>query len=299
MLCLGRPLSASAGSRTALIKELRAMTQAPMKKCVEALKKSDGDLNLAIDELRKSGLATAQKKASRDALEGAVAVSSGPLGLAIIELNSETDFVARNTTFQSLAASIAHTANLTTFQRDSPHRGEAPELDVALLGSADLTGEAKAVPVSEAIGVAVGTLGENLVLRRACVLAAPPGGGVACSYVHNAYAPDIGRTAAAIALRSDAADADALRELGNRLAMHVMAASPLYLSREAVPQAVMDKEAEILREQVGAVGVVIRELPVNVVCGSCGGSSGDCGGRPGRPIPSPLFLWAGALRGQA
>ena len=246
LLRLARPLSTSAGSRTALIKELRARTAAPMKKCVDALNKTGGDLEEAIAELRKAGLATAQKKASRGAHEGAVAVASEPHGLAVVELNSETDFVARNSTFQSLVASIARTAVLGA----SDSKGG--ELDLAALSSAELVGEA--APVSEAIGVAVGQLGENLVLRRACVLVTPPAGGVVCSYVHNTYAPGIGRTAAAVALRSDASDPDALRALGERIAMHITAASPMYLSREEVPEEAKQKEATILREQAKGSG---------------------------------------------
>jgi len=216
-----------------------------MKKCVEALDKASGDIDEAIAELRKIGLASAQKKASRGANEGAVAIATGECTLAIVELNSETDFVARNDTFQALATSVARTALDSAVDASG---GAGPfEVDVAQLGSATLDGDA--APVSEALGVAVGQLGENLVLRRACLLAAPPAGGMVCSYVHNTYSPGVGRTASAVSLASEAADRDALRSLGERIAMHVVAASPLYLSREHVPDGALQQEADILREQ--------------------------------------------------
>ena len=242
---IARALASAAPSRTALIKELRARTAAPMKKCVEALDKASGDIEEAIAELRKIGLATAQKKASRGANEGAVSVFDGECALAIVEVNSETDFVARNDTFQGLAASIARTALSSGVDMSG---GAGPfELDVATLGAATLDGDA--APISEALGVAVGQLGENLVLRRACVLAAPPTGGVVCSYVHNTYSPGVGRTAAAVSLGSAAADTAALRDLGHKIAMHIVAASPLYLSRESVPAGALESEVAILREQ--------------------------------------------------
>ena len=248
-LALGRALSA-APSKTALIKELRARTSAPMKKCVEALASSGNDIDEAVALLRKSGLAAAQKKASRGADEGAIAVARAPSALALVELNSETDFVARNEIFQQLAADVARTAlGHQPAAEAAVHAVDPAELSASTLVSDD----AGASSVEEALGVAVGQLGENLVLRRACVLrAACAETGEVASYVHNAYAPAVGRTAAAVALRGGSADGgarEALRALGQRLAMHVVAASPLYLDKQSVPAEAIARERDILEQQ--------------------------------------------------
>lgn len=252
-----RSLSA-ASDRLALIKELRARTSAPMKKCVEAIDATGGDLEEAIAQLRKAGLAAAGKKASRGANEGAVAVAHTPAALALIELNSETDFVARNEVFHALAGDLARTALSTGLGSVSSTGLLTLDLPTSELGDRKLETESPAAPgaesVNECVGVAVSQLGENLVLRRASLLLAPPEGGVVAAYVHNTYAPGIGRTAAAVALRSDAADADALRALGERIAMHVVAASPLFLSRADVPSEALDRERDILVEQARASG---------------------------------------------
>lgn len=245
-----RWLCAAPKSRTTLIKELRARTAAPMKKCVEALSNANDDIEEAITLLRKSGLAAAQKKASRGASEGAAAVAHGPLGAAVIELNSETDFVARNVLFQELAANVARTA----LGMDG---GAGPE-PLAELDAAAVTAEPLAggtASVGEALGEGVQQLGENLVVRRATLLRAPAaGGGVVSSYVHNTYAPGVGRTAAALVLKSEAADVDALQTLGERLAMHIVAASPQFLDRGSVDAAAIARERDILLEQARASG---------------------------------------------
>lgn len=247
---LARPLTARAD--TALIKELRARTSAPMKKCVDALKAAENDLDAAVDWLRKAGVATAQKKAGRGANEGAVVVASNEAGLVMIELNSETDFVARNGIFHALAGTVAKEA--LSLVRDGP-RGGRYEIEQSALASLPLPkeGEAGTVPASEAISMAVSQLGENLVLRRACVLPSPPEGGVVASYVHNRYVPGLGQKAAAVALRSQAEPA-ALTALGEKLAMHIVAASPQYLSRDEVDQASLDRERKVLTEQATASG---------------------------------------------
>jgi elongation factor Ts len=245
-------------SRATLIKELRARTSAPMKKCVEALAEAGDDIEQAVTLLRKAGLAAAQKKASRGATEGAVAVFHAPNAAALIELNSETDFVARNELFQALASGVARTA----LGMDAGAGADAPPqsvLDTAIIGEATLVqadGDAAASPstVTEALGFGVSQLGENLVLRRAALLRAPEAGGVVGSYVHNSYSAGVGRTAAAVVLRSDAADTDALRQLGQQLSMHVVAAAPQFLSRESVDEAAVQRERDILLEQARQSG---------------------------------------------
>jgi elongation factor Ts len=244
----------------ALVKELRARTAAPMKKCVEALAASADDVEGAVAWLRKSGVASAAKKAGRGANEGAVAVAATDRELAVIELNSETDFVARNTVFQELARGVVRSA--LALGAAEAAAGPAPrDLDLGALGRAPLAadggggGGSGAPPVAEAVGVAAGTLGENLVLRRACVLRLADGApGLIARYVHNAYADGVGRTAAAVALQSEAADADALRRLGEQLAMHVVAAAPLYLERDGVSAEHLEREREILVQRARASG---------------------------------------------
>jgi len=248
--CLSRSLSAK--PKTELIKELRARTSAPMKKCVDALAAAEGDLDAAVDWLRKAGIATAQKKAGRGANEGAVVVASDEAGLVMVELNSETDFVARNGVFHALAGAVAKQA-LSLVQAGAG--AGSYEIDQAALASLPLPkeGEAGMVLASEAISMAVSQLGENLVLRRARVLPIPLDGGVVASYVHNSYAPGLGRTVAAVALRSQA-EPEALKALGGQLAMHVVAAAPQYLSRDEVSQAHLERERNVLTEQATASG---------------------------------------------
>lgn len=202
-----RSLGAPAYNRTALIKELRARTAAPMKKCVEALDKASGDVEEAISELRKIGIASAKKKASRGANEGVVSVVNDGVKAAVVELNSETDFVAMNNTFCSLSLSLARTVLLGAVEDNGSK--EPREVDISDLSETILDGDT--CPVSEALGVAIGQLGENIVVRRACMLKAPPAGGVVCSYVHNTYSPNVGRIAALVTLASKTSDLEALR----------------------------------------------------------------------------------------
>lgn len=245
---LARPLATKPS--TELIKQLRASTSAPMKKCVEALKATDGDMDAAMDWLRKSGVATAAKKAGRGANEGAVAVASSDAGLVLVEINSETDFVARNEIFHALAGGVAQTA----LSQVSGGGGAGPrELDAAALGALPVEQGDAAVPATEAISMAVSQLGENLVLRRACALPAPAAGGAVASYVHNAYAPGLGRTVAAVALRSQA-EPVALQELAKKLSMHIVAAAPRYLCRDDVEPAALERERSIVTEQAAASG---------------------------------------------
>jgi elongation factor Ts len=258
LTALGGSRSSSSSSRSALIKELRAITSAPMKECVKALKAADDDLEAAITILRKSGMAAAAKKAGRGATEGAACIAYTPDGAAcVLELNSETDFVARNAIFQELALGVARSA----LGLDAPTTAASAELDITSVSQASLDGKsmadadvASATSVTEALGIAVSKLGENIVLRRACLLTPPAAGGLVCGYVHNTYAPDVGKTAAAVVLQSAATDVEALRSLGQKLAMHVVAASPLFLDRTSVDAAALERERAILVEQATESG---------------------------------------------
>ncbi|HRJ70338.1 MAG TPA: translation elongation factor Ts, partial [Beijerinckiaceae bacterium] len=188
----------------ALVKQLREMTGAGMMDCKAALNETKGDIEAAVDWLRKKGLSKAAKKSGRVAAEGLVAMSvAGGKGV-VVELNSETDFVARNEQFQALARTIAGIA--------AKGAGDVEALKVAAYPGGGT--------VTEAISNAVATIGENMTLRRTASLAV--GQGVVASYMHGAVADGLGKIAVLVALESSA-PADALAGIGRQVAMHVAA----------------------------------------------------------------------------
>jgi elongation factor Ts len=220
----------------ALVKELREKTGAGMMDCKRALGDSDGDIEAAIDWLRKKGLSAAAKKAGRVAAEGLIGVATrGPVG-ALVEVNSETDFVARNKDFQSFVQGLSRLA-----------LDGNGELDA--LREAGFPGSGRTV--EEELTHLISTIGENIVLRRIKRLTTDQG--AVLSYVHNALGPGIGKIGVLVTLASNAA-ADQLAGLGKQLAMHVAAANPLYLDIPSVPQSALDRERDVLREQARATG---------------------------------------------
>jgi elongation factor Ts len=220
----------------ALVAELRAKTGAGVMDCKRALSESGGDIEAAVDWLRKKGLSAAAKKAGRVAAEGLVGVATrGPAGAAV-EVNSETDFVARNDAFQSFVRTVTELALAGD--------GELDTLKVT-----DFRGTGRTVEEEQTH--LISTIGENIVLRRAKRLATAEGG--VFSYVHNVMAPGLGRIGVLVTLASNA-PAEQLAVLGKQLAMHVAAANPLYLDIASVPQAALDREREVLREQARASG---------------------------------------------
>jgi elongation factor Ts len=220
----------------ALVKELREKTGAGMMDCKRALGESEGDIEAAVDWLRKKGLAAAAKKAGRVAAEGLVGVATrGPAG-AVVEVNSETDFVARNDLFQAFVRTVAGLA-------------VAGSGDVEALRQAQYPGTGRTVEAE--LTELVARIGENLVLRRSQRLAV--GQGHVASYVHNSLAPGLGKIGVLVALESEA-DGEALAALGRQLAMHVAAANPLYLDTGSVPGSALDRERDVLREQARASG---------------------------------------------
>jgi elongation factor Ts len=220
----------------ALVKELRDKTGAGMMDCKRALGESDGDMETAVDWLRKKGLAAAAKKAGRVAAEGLVGVATHGVAGAVVEVNSETDFVARNELFQAFVRTVAGLA-------------VAGNGDVEALKRAPYPGTGRSI--AEELTELVGRIGENLVLRRAARLAV--GEGLVASYMHNSLAPGLGKIGVVVALES-AASAEALATLGRQLAMHVAAANPLYLDVTSVPAAALDRERAVLREQAAGSG---------------------------------------------
>jgi elongation factor Ts len=220
----------------ALVKELRDRTGAGMMDCKRALGDSGGDIEAAVDWLRKKGLAAAANKAGRVAAEGLIGVATrGAVG-AVVEVNSETDFVARNQEFQGFVTGVSALA----LDGD----GEIASLKQAVLPNSGRT-------VEDELTHLIATIGENLVLRRLRRLAVQKGG--VFSYVHNALGPGIGRIGVIVALASHA-DAEQLASLGKQLAMHIAAASPLYLDIASVPQSALDRERGVLLEQARASG---------------------------------------------
>ncbi len=220
----------------AKIKELREISGAGMMDCKKALNEAGGDFEAAKDWLREKGLAKAAKKASRVAAEGVVVVAAEGNNASVIELNSETDFVAKNEDFQAVARNIAATALAT--------QGDLDALNNATEAS---TGK----PVSEVITDNIATIGENLNLRRVANVSVNEGAVV--SYIHNAYADNIGRIAVLVALES-AGDKAALEQLGKQLAMHIAAMKPESLNVDGVNAENLERERKIYAEQARASG---------------------------------------------
>lgn len=219
----------------ALVKELREKTGAGMMDCKKALAETGGDLEAAVDWLRKKGLSAAAKKAGRVAAEGLVGVAAeGKLG-AVVEVNSETDFVARNEGFQGFVREVARLA----LQSD----------DVEKLKAAQFPRSTR--NVGDELTHLVATIGENMNLRRAKRLEV--GSGVVVSYVHNQVGPGLGKIGVLVALESSG-DPAKLAAAGRPLALHVAAANPLFLDVASVDPAALEREKEVLREQARASG---------------------------------------------
>jgi elongation factor Ts len=219
-----------------LVKELRDKTGAGMMDCKRALGESEGDLEAAVDWLRKKGLAAAAKKAGRVAAEGLIGVATADKAGAVVEVNSETDFVARNQLFQDFVRAVAELA-------------VAADRDVEALKGASFAGNGKTVEGE--LTDLVARIGENMVLRRVARLTVSQGH--VASYIHNAVSPGLGKIGVLVALES-AASEDVLAPLGRQLAMHVAAANPQYLDQSSVPAAALDRERAVLREQAGSTG---------------------------------------------
>jgi elongation factor Ts len=213
------------------VKALRDKTGAGMMDCKNALAASDGDMEAAIDWLRAKGLAKAAKKADRVAAEGLVGVAVSGTAGALVEVNSETDFVARNELFQSLVSDIASAAL-------------AAGGDVERLKNMPYPGTGKSI--GDHVTDMIGKVGENMVVRRAAYLAV--GEGVVASYVHNQVAPGLGRIGVLVGLESSGKP-EVLADFGRQLAMHVAAASPVALDIAGVPAEVAEREKAILAEK--------------------------------------------------
>ncbi len=223
----------------ALVKELREKSGVGMMDCKKALTENGGDIEQSMDWLRTKGLSKAAKKADRIAAEGLVAVAlrnngKGMTGAAV-ELNAETDFVARNELFQNAARSVAKTALDVT--------GGVEDLSAAKT--------ADGVVVSDMITNLIATIGENMLVRRSARFDVAQG--AIAAYVHNAVAPEIGRIGVLVAVEG-AGDQAALQDLGKKIALHVAATAPLSLSPDDLDPAAIERERAIFAEQAAESG---------------------------------------------
>jgi elongation factor Ts len=225
----------------AMVKELRERTGAGMMDCKKALAETNGDMEAAIDWLRAKGLSAAAKKAGRTAAEGLVGVAVDGTKGAVVEVNSETDFVAKNEQFQQFVAAVSQLALGTGG-------------DVEALKSSTFPGGGT---VEEKLTENIATIGENQSLRRTQVLEIPQG--VVVSYVHNAAAPNMGKIGVLVALES-AASADVLTTLGKQIAMHIAAANPLALDASGLDADLLARERAIAIEKANESG-----KPANII----------------------------------
>ena len=219
----------------AQVKELRELTGAGMMDCKAALAETNGDMEAAVDWLRKKGISKADKKASRTAAEGLIGVDAGVREAVVVEVNSETDFVARNAAFQELVINVAKVALAygTT---------EA-------VAAAKYPGSEKSV--TDTIKDAVGTIGENMSFRRSAKLSVSEG--VVATYVHNAVADNVGKLGVLVAIETTG-NHDAARAFARQVAMHVAATNPLALTPDEVDATHVEREKSIFADQARQSG---------------------------------------------
>ena len=215
--------------KASLVKELREKTGAGMMECKKALSETNGDLEAAIDFLRKKGMSVAEKKAGRIANQGLVGVTVSGTAGAVVELNSETDFVAKNTDFQKFLGDVMPIAL-------------AKQGDIEAIKAADLNGKT----VADTLTSLIATIGENMNLRRSAYISVTDG--VVVPYVHTAMVPGMGKIGVLVALESTG-DKAALTEIGKKIAMHVAAANPRFLTIADVDSATAEHEKGIYAEQ--------------------------------------------------
>jgi elongation factor Ts len=223
-----------------MVKELRESTGAGMMDCKAALSETDGDMAAAQDWLRKKGLSKAAKKAGRVAAEGLIGVQIQGTKGVVVEVNSETDFVARNDLFQGLVKMIANVAL-------------SVGTDVGKINAA----KAGSITVAESISDTIAKIGENMTLRRAGTLSV--GKGTIGSYVHNAITDGLGKIGVIVAIESSG-KADELAAIGRQVAMHVASANPLALDAAALDPAVVEREKNVLADKFKQQG-----KPANVI----------------------------------
>jgi elongation factor Ts len=218
-----------------MVKELRDKTGAGMMDCKSALTETGGNVEAAVDWLRAKGLSKAAKKAGRVAAEGLIGVASRGDRAVMVEVNSETDFVARNADFQKLVTDVAEAALVTD--------GTLAAVQAAKL--------ADGKTVDDAIKAAIGTIGENMTLRRVALVVAS--GGSVASYIHSAVAPGLGKIGVLVG-RKSTGSAEKLAGVGRQVAMHVAAANPLAVRVEELDPGVLSRERAVYAEQARESG---------------------------------------------
>ncbi|WFS02252.1 translation elongation factor Ts [Rhizobium tumorigenes] len=220
----------------ALVKELREKSGAGMMDCKKALTETAGDMEAAIDWLRAKGISKADKKSGRTAAEGLIGVASAGTSAVVVEVNSETDFVARNDAFQGIVRNIAKVALTTDGSVEAVAAATYPDSEKS---------------VADTIKDAIGTIGENMNLRRTVLLSVTSG--VVSTYIHNAVSDGLGKLGVLVALESTG-DKDALNAIGRQVAMHIAATAPLALRPEDVDAAVAERERNVFIEQARESG---------------------------------------------
>ena len=219
----------------AQVKELRDLTGAGMMDCKAALTETNGNIEEAVDWLRKKGISKADKKAGRTAAEGLIGVDSGVREAAIVEVNSETDFVARNEQFQEIVRNVAKVA-LAYGTTEAVAGAKYPGSDKS---------------VADTIKDAVGTIGENMSFRRSAKLSVPHG--AVATYVHNAVADGLGKLGVLVAIETTGNE-HAANAFGRQVAMHVAATNPLALTAEQIDPAAVEREKAIFADQARQSG---------------------------------------------
>ena len=219
-----------------MVKDLREKTGAGMMDCKSALGETDGDMEAAVDWLRAKGLAKAAKKAGRVAAEGLIGLATDAKEAALVEVNSETDFVARNEIFQNMASGIAEAAVAA--------KGDLDKLLKTKFPGGQST-------VADTIKEMIGTIGENMTLRRTAYLAVK--NGTVASYMHNAMAPGLGKIGVIVALESKG-EPKQLIGFGKQVAMHIAAANPQAVDVESLDKTVIARERAVLTEQAKESG---------------------------------------------
>jgi elongation factor Ts len=235
--------TAMANITATMVKDLRDKTGAGMMDCKNALNETDGDMEAAIDWLRKKGISKAAKKAGRAAAEGLVGVAVDANTGVLLEVNAETDFVARNEDFKTFVKDASKLA--------LKEGGDLEKLLAAPMGSSS---------VQQTLTELVARIGENMSVRRAAALSVNPG--VVAAYVHNPASPELGKIGVLVGLKSTA-DKDKLAALAKQIAMHVAAAAPLALTAEHMDKAVVEREYAIQKDlalQSGKPEAVVEKM---------------------------------------
>ncbi len=219
-----------------LVKALREKTNAGMMDCKKALTETGGDIEAAVDWLRKKGLAAAAKRSGRVASEGLIGMAVEGNRGAVVEVNSETDFVARNQIFRDFVTEVARIA--------CGLQGDTEATQAAVWPSSGRT-------IGDEVTQLAATIGENITFRRVASLSV--GSGIVAAYMHSAAAPGIGRIGVLVGIESARTD-EAVQDLGKKLAMHVAASNPMALSRSELPADALERERAVLIDQARASG---------------------------------------------